>query len=128
MVKMSEREIKILFGNRLVGTKKLQYFVVSVLSKMPEDIAEYITKNTWFLGSFEDAWAFTFTGNDLKGKHLIFISDDLLNQPAHQIRYTISHEIGHVILRHRNSVFEKQDKSEIRKQEREADEFAKQYS
>lgn len=124
---MSEREIKKLFGNKLVGTKKLQYFVVSVLSRMPEEIIEYITTNTWFLGSFDDAWAFTFTGNDLRGKHLIFISDDLLNQSASQIRYTISHEIGHIILKHRNSVFEKQDKSEIKRQEREADEFAKKY-
>ena len=124
---MTEREIKRLFGNKLVGTKKLQYFVVSVLSRMPEEIIIYITKNTWFLGSFDDAWAFTFTGDDLRGKHLIFISDDLLNQPAQQIRYTISHEIGHVILKHRNSVFEKQEKSEIKQQEKEADEFARKY-
>jgi hypothetical protein len=127
MVKMKEEEIKILFGNKLVGTKKMKYFVMSVLSKMPEDVAKYVAKSTWFLGSFDDAWAFTFTGNDLAGKHMVFISDDLLNQHAAQIRYTIAHEIGHVVLGHRNSVFEKQSKSEIAKQEKEADEFAKEY-
>lgn len=124
---MSNSEIKKMFGNKLVGTKKLEYFVISVVSKMPDQIIDYITKNTWFIGSFDDAWAFTFTGNDLKGKHLIFISDDLLAQSASQIRYTIAHEIGHVILKHRNSVFEKQTKYEINKQEKEADEFAKSY-
>ena len=124
---MEEKEIEERFGNKLVGTKKMKYFVISVLSKMPKEIIGEITQNTWFLSSLEDAWAFTFTGDDLKGKHMIFISDDLLVQPAVQIRYTIAHEIGHVILKHKNSVFEKQRKSEINLQEKEADEFAKKY-
>ena len=124
---MEIHEIKKLFGNKIVGTKKMEYFVLSVLSKMPNSIIEYIAKNTWFIGSLDDAWAFAFTGNDLKGKHMIFISDELLIQRAHQIRYTIAHEIGHVILKHRNSVFEKQTKSEIKIQEKEADEFANKY-
>ena len=72
----------------------------------------------------EDAWAFTFTGNDLKNKHLIFLSDELMFQDSRQIKHTIAHEIGHVILGHRNSVLEKQDKEEIKEQEKEADEFA----
>ncbi len=124
---MSETEIKKKFGNKLVGTKRMEYFVISVLSKMPKETIDYISKNTWFFGSLDDAWAFTFTGDDLKGKHLVFISDELLSQPTFQIRYTIAHEIGHVILKHRNSVFEKQKKPEIDKQEKEADEFAKKY-
>lgn len=125
---MKNKEIRNLFGNKLGGTKQMQYFVISVLNNMPDKIAKYVSMNTWFLGSFDEAWAFTFTGNDLKDKHLIFISDDLLIQPAHQIRYTIAHEIGHVILKHRNSFFEKQTKIEIKKQEKEADEFAKKYT
>ncbi len=124
---MNSREIKNFFGNKIVGTKKMEYFILSVLSEMPSEIYEYIAKNTWFIGSFDDAWAFTFTGNDLKEKHLIFISDDLLSQSANQIRYTIAHEIGHVILKHRNSVFETQTKKEIKRQEKEADEFAASY-
>lgn len=124
---MNEREIKIMFGNKLVGTKRMQYFVASVLSKMPKNIIDYISRNTWFIGSLDDAWAFTFTGDDLRGKHLIFISDDLLSQSAYEIRYTIAHEIGHVVLRHRNSVFKKQKQAEIRNQEKEADDFAKNY-
>jgi len=75
----------------------------------------------------EDAWAFTFTGNDLKEKHLIFLSDDLLSQDTGQIQYSIAHEIGHVMLRHRNSVLERQTKQEVRRQEKEADNFAKQF-
>ena len=120
-------EIKRLFGNKIVGTKKMEHFVLSVISKMPVSIIDKITKSTWFFGSVDDAWAFTFTGDDLKGKHLIFLSDDLLSQQANQIRYTIAHEIGHVILKHRNSVFEKQTKKEIKRQEKEADEFAMKY-
>lgn len=124
---MNERDVKKSFGSKLVGTKKMKYFVVSVLLKMPEETISYISKNTWFLGSLDDAWAFTFTGDDLRGKHLVFISDDLLSQVAFQIRYTIAHEIGHIMLGHRNSVIKKQTKPEIKKQEKEADEFARQY-
>jgi Zn-dependent protease with chaperone function len=102
--------------------------VVKTVSLMTPMIIGYVTKNCWFLASLDDAWAFTFTGNDLRGKHLIFLSDDLLHQHESQIRYSIAHEIGHVILGHRNSVFIKQSRQEITKQEKEADEFAKQFT
>lgn len=80
------------------------------------------------MGSFEEAWAFAFTGNDLKDQHLVFLSDELLMQDEKQIHYTIAHEIGHVVLNHKNSTLVKQTKEEIRKQEKEADEFAKEYA
>ncbi len=65
--------------------------------------------------------------NGLKDQHLIFLSDELFMHGEDQIRYTIAHEIGHVILGHRNSVMEKQSKSEIYAQEKEADKFARKY-
>lgn len=101
--------------------------VCKTLAKMPDEIINYITKNCWLFASMEDAWAFTFTGNDLKNKHLILLSDELLFQDENQIQYTIAHEIGHVILGHRNSVLKKQTKEEIKNQEKEADFFAKKY-
>ncbi len=93
----------------------------------PSEIIEYVCKKVWFLSSAEDAWAYTFRGNDLKDKHLIFLSDELLHQNLEDIRYTIAHEIGHVILGHKNSIHFEQTQSEIRNQEREADQFAKKY-
>ena len=115
------------FAGKLVGNKRMKIHVCTTLSNMPPDIITFVTKNCWFLGSLEDAWAFTFTGNDLKDQHLIFLSDELLRQNAAQIRYSIAHEIGHVILNHRNSVLAQQTKAEIRKQEREADVFARKF-
>lgn len=79
------------------------------------------------MSSMDDAFAYTFIGNDLKDQYLIFLGDDLLSQHAGQIRYSIAHEIGHVILGHENSVMRRQTKGEIAKQEKEADEFAKRY-
>ena len=105
----------------------MRRYVCQTLSLMPEDVIEFITENCWFMASMEDAYAFTFTGSDLRDKHLIFLSDDLLSQDENQIRYTISHEIGHVMLGHRNSVFTKQSKDEINLQEREADSFARRF-
>jgi Zn-dependent protease with chaperone function len=115
------------FSGKLVGNKRMKIYVCLTLSLMPDRIITYITSHCWFFASMEDAYGFTFNGNDLKNQHLIFLSDDLLFQQDKQIQYTIAHEIGHVILLHRNSVLEKQTKEEIKKQEKEADEFAKKY-
>ncbi len=115
------------FKGKLVGNDKMKYFVCETLSLMPKKVVQYVTKTCWFMGSMEDAWAFAFTGNDLKDQHLIFVSDHLLAQDEDQIRYSIAHEIGHITLGHRNSVLVKQTIKEIEKQEIEANQFAKRY-
>ena len=115
------------FHGRLVGSEKLKYYVVEVVSHLPKDLQEYVTQYCWFVGSMADAWAFTFTGNDLVDQHLIFLSDELLSQDATQIHFSIAHEIGHVVQGHRNSVWVKQSKEEVNEQELEADAFASEY-
>ena len=124
---MTRREIYNAFSGKLVGSSKMKKYVCEAVSQMPQEIIFYITKNCWFLSSMEDAWAFTFTGNDLKNQHLIFLSDELLSEYPNQVYYSIAHEIGHVVLKHRNSVLEKQSKEEVKLQEKQADIFAKQY-
>lgn len=119
------REIYHLFGGKLVGAFPMKVHICEVLANMPDKIIKYITKNCWFISSMDDAWAFAFTGNDLKDQHLIFLSDELFLQDDNQIHYTIAHEIGHVMLGHRNSTLVQQSKEEVRQQEREADQFAK---
>ncbi len=121
------REIFYEFKGKLVGTAYMKKWVCETLTKMPDEIIDFITSNCWFFGSMDDAWAFTFTGNDLKDQHLVFLSDELLHQNPNQIQFSIAHEIGHVFLKHRNSVLERQTKEEIRQQEKEADEFASQF-
>lgn len=114
------------FHGKLVGTDHMKKHVCETLARMPKNIIRYITANCWFMSSMDDAWAFTFTGNDLKDKYLIFLSDDLLSQNPSQIHYSIAHEIGHVMLGHKNSILKRQTKQEIRKQEKAADVFARQ--
>ena len=60
------RQIYHQFDGKLVGKTLLKIQVCKTLSKMPSSIIDFVTYNCWFLGSLEDAWAFTFTGNDLK--------------------------------------------------------------
>jgi Zn-dependent peptidase ImmA (M78 family) len=124
---MNVKTIYSAFDGKLVGNAKMKRQVCETLLLMPEEIIAQVTKTCWFMASMEDAWAFTFTGNELKDQHLIFLSDELLLQDEAQIHYTIAHEIGHVVLGHRNSVLVQQSKAEIQKQEQEADTFAKQY-
>lgn len=115
------------FDGKLVGSFAMKMHVCETVSHMTPDIINFVTDNCWFLGSMEDAWAFTFTGNDLKDQHLIFLSDELLIQDDTQIHWSIAHEIGHVMLGHRNSVLVKQTKQEIARQEKEADNFARKF-
>lgn len=115
------------FDGKLVGKPKTKELICETLLLMTPEVVEFVTQNCWFVSSFEDAYAFAFTGNDLKNQHLIFLSDELLDQDENQIYYSIAHEIGHVILGHRNSVLVTQSKEEVKQQEREADEFARKY-
>ena len=121
------RNIYQAFAGKLVGTQFMKKCVCETLALMPPKIITYITSNCWFISSLTDAWAFAFTGNDLKDQHLIFLSEHLLTQDIAQIHYSIAHEIGHVVLGHRNSVLERQTKQEIRTQESQADSFASDY-
>ena len=123
-----QKQIFEAFEGKLVGGKIMKKAVIEVVSLMPEEIVNYVTSNCWFVSSFPDAYAFTFTGNDLKDQHLIFLTDELFFQNLKAIHYTIVHEIGHVILGHRNSVTVVQTKDEIRKQEKVADKFARKYT
>lgn len=115
------------FDGKLIGKPLMKSYVCETILLLPLKYREYITKNCWFISSMSNAWAFAFTGNDLINKHLIFLSDELLHQDKKQIQYTIIHEIGHVILGHKNSVERIQTQSEIKIQEKEADAFALQF-
>jgi hypothetical protein len=130
LVKVNTKQQKIYreFDGKLVGTKKMKEYVCETVALMPPSIMRKITTGCWFMSSMDDAWAYTFLGNDLKDQYLVFLGDDLLSQPAEQIRYSIAHEIGHIILGHQNSVMWRQTKHEVGVQEKEADEFARKYS
>lgn len=114
-------------GDKLVGNASVREHVCKSILLLPQDLIELVCKTVWFMSSPEDAWAFTFRGAELKERHLIFLSDELFREPEKQIRYTILHEIGHVVLNHRNSIGTTQTESEIKMQEQEADRFAKKY-
>ena len=126
MKKYTYLQVKRAFGYRLFGRKSTNRIVIKTVLLMPSEIIKFVTSNCWFVSSFEDGWAFTLKVEDLKkGEYLIFLSDELLESNESQIMYTIAHEIGHVVLGHRNSFKEIQSKAEIRRQEKEADEFAR---
>lgn len=116
------------FKGKLVGDWHMKRMVCKTVAQMPAKIRKFVTSKVWFLSSMEDAWAFSFTGNDLKDQHLIFLSDELLAEDKEQIMHSIAHEIGHVMLSHRNSTLIRQTKEEIEKQEVEAEEFAEKYA
>ncbi len=86
---------------------------------------ENVCATVWFISSPEDAWALTFRGSEIKNRSLVILSDELFLEDEEQIRYTILHEVGHIVLHHRNSIGYEQTQLEIDQQEKEADHFAK---
>lgn len=121
-------EIKKALGHKLIGTSFMKKVVCQTILLLPPNLAEFVTKHVWFVGSFTDGWAFTLKGNEIgKAEYLIFLSDELIDAGEEDMRYTILHEIGHVVLGHRNSIGEVQTKAEVKKQEKEADEFVKRF-
>lgn len=115
------------YGGRLVGGKKTKKLVSETLQLLPDELVQELITGCWILTSTPNAWAYVFNGDDVVGQRFIFLSDELLKQNKQQIQYTILHEVGHVILKHHNSINYRQTKWEIGKQEREADFFAKQF-
>ena len=118
-------EVRKALSGRLVGNLYMREIVCKVLLFLPSEMIAQICATVWFISSPEDAWAFTFRGSEIKNRSLIFISDELLQQNESQITYTILHEIGHVVLHHRNSIGSQQTETEIKQQEVAADRFAK---
>jgi len=116
------------FGHKLIGTKRMKRIVAEAVLMLPDNIAYFATKYMWFVSSFSDGYAFTLRKDDLgKSEFLAFLSDELLDRPEWRIKFSILHEIGHAYLGHKNSIGVVQTKSEIKRQEKEADEFAEEY-
>ena len=114
-------------GDKLIGNAFVREQICKTILLLPSDLIERVCKTVWFVSSPEDAWAITFKGSELKDRHIIFLSDELFREPEQQRRYTILHEIGHVVLNHSNSIGITQTESEINMQEQEADLFVKKY-
>lgn len=126
-MKWTIEKVRKAFGAKLLGNLFMRKIVCETVLLLPDGLIEEVTSNVWFISSPDDAWAFTLRGSDVRNRHLVILSDELLKQDEYQTRYTILHEIGHVVLDHENSVGRMQTQTEIKRQEMEADLFAKRY-
>jgi len=126
-MKWTMTDVREALGGKLIGKLFMREMVCKALLLLPQNTLENVCATVWFISSPEDAWAFSFRGTEIKNRSLIILSDDLFLQDEGQIRYTILHEVGHIVLNHRNSIGYEQTQSEIRRQEQEADRFAKKY-
>lgn len=115
------------FSGRLIGSQRMKKTICKTVLSLSPKIIEYVANNIWFISTPIDAWAFTFRGTDIKGQYLVFLSQGLFKQPGHKIRQTILHEIGHVLLKHKNSMGFRQTHQKIDKQEQAASRFASRY-
>ena len=121
------QEVYRAFNGKLVGNDHTKRVICEIVALLPTDLMDSVTEKCWFITSPEDAWAFTMTGQEIANEHLVFINHELWEEEPGQIHYTILHEIGHVVLGHKNAILENQTKAEIDQQEHEADNFAKKY-
>lgn len=123
------QDIERKFDGKLIGSKKMQRLVAETLLRLPINIQSFVTKNVWFVSSYEDSWGFVLKIDEIssKGKYVIFLGDELYEQDSGTQHYEIAHEIGHVMLGHRNAILKPQSKEEVDKQETEAHKFALKY-
>ena len=119
------QEISRKFGNKIIGKQAIKKLVCDVVSLLSAKQIDFVTSTAWFVNSFPDAWGFVFRGDELKGKFIVFLSDELFRQPKADQVYEVAHELAHILLNHRNSIGTKQSKTEIADQEKEADRFAR---
>lgn len=126
-MKWTVTDVRKALGGRLIGKLFMREVVCKTLLLLPQDILENVCATVWFISSPEDAWAFSFRGSEIKNRSLVILSDELFLQSEEQISYTILHEVGHIVLYHRNSIGYEQTQSEIKQQENEADNFARMY-
>ena len=125
---MGKRQISRNFSYRLIGNRLMKKFVVETLQIFPDEIIDKVSKNCWFISSYDESWGFVLRGKEIKNsEYVVFLSEELFAESEAQIEYTIAHEIGHVLLGHRNSIGKVQTKKEIKKQEKEAHKFAIKY-
>lgn len=124
---MTPQRIYHLLGGQLIGKPRAKTLIVETLAVLPMEMLQDLLPKLWIISTPQDVWAMTFKGVDHKKDHLIFLSDELFEQGEERIKYTILHEIGHVLLGYENSINRTQTQSEIQKQERQADQFAKKY-
>ncbi|MEX0616369.1 MAG: hypothetical protein WD231_00985 [Candidatus Woykebacteria bacterium] len=120
-------KIKKRFSGKLVGNAKMQLLVCETLLLFPKEIINFISANVWFISSFDDAWGFVLDSKDLGNKHLVFLGDELFEQDKYDQHYTVAHEIGHVMLGHKNAILAPQTKRETTIQEAQAHQFALKY-
>lgn len=123
-MKWTVSTIRKTLGGKLIGNLKMRTSVCETILLLPATTIEKVCKTVWFVSSMEDAWAITFKGSELINRHLIFLSHELFDEEDKQIRFTILHEIGHVVLNHHNSIGIEQTQTEIKQQEVEANSFA----
>ena len=126
-MKWTVTDVRKALGGKLIGKLFMREEVCKTLLLLPQDMLETVCATIWFISSPEDAWAFSFRGSEIKKRSLVILSDELFLQDHEQISYTILHEVGHIVLHHRNSIGYEQTQSEIKQQEDEADQFARKY-
>lgn len=92
-----------------ISNKVIDFIIKNKISELPINLEQIIYKNGWFLISYTDAKKHlkfidkTYYLNNsgftlfLNNQYYIFIDDSLLIQGQ---RFTIAHEIGHIVLSH----------------------------
>lgn len=112
-----------------VDDQKLRGHIAFVLSKMTDDIIEFVEANVIFVIADENEYGRCINVIDLekqynrKVNYIIFLNSEFLTQTDNNKFHTIAHEIGHAYLGHENEG----NKLNHEKMEKEANKFARKF-
>lgn len=108
---------------------EIRKVLVKTFTKMPKEIVDWACQKLIFVSSCEDHYAFALLKDTSWGscKGFVFISDYLLDLAEEEQTLAVAHEIAHMKLRHKSSVFNNLTRVETEKQEEKANDLARKW-
>ena len=125
---MKQEEVDYMFGGLNEVSSDFRIILAKAISKLPNDIVEWVTDKLMFVSNSEKYWAFSLSKKEWSYKlGFIFLCDDLKNLSEEKQAFIIAHEIAYQKLNHKSPILSNLTNKETQNQEVEADSLARKW-
>lgn len=123
--KFSLDDVEYIFGNLNIVSQDFRIILAQSLSRLPNSIVEWTTKNLFFISSTDNKHA-SFLSKNLfsEKKGIIMLSEKLKNENEEEQALMIIQEVAHAYLDHKNPFLGDLTSNQVNAQEIEANELA----
>lgn len=114
-------------GMFTIDNTDLRLVVSKALSCVPQKVVDYLMEKCLIFSNWQSAAASYIPNKYIKGKHMIILSDEMLNGDETQTYELILHECAHSWLRHKSPLLGNLTVEEAERQEKDADALAQKW-